>query len=382
MMKTVPMLFLVMALALVPAPPSAGAEDSLPMLKVGHVGHDHQLALYVAADAGRSLEKDYGVYLEPLKDQEVYDLWDGGRRVARLNMIRVGGGSKMPAALEQGHIEVGLGGLGPTVKFVDKGSPLKVLAPLNNDGDMLVVRKDFPAGNWKDFVVAVRASERPVRIGYKDPLSVAYLILVRALEAEGLTYGPDMVDSQGAVVNVVTVNLQGLDNSLPSMEGGIVDGVVVNEPTGSLLVYKGVGKAIADLSSLPPEGKWEGHPCCIVAARTDVIKEKRPIVVSLLKVIAAGGDLIAREPSRALAAEGRWTKTSPEVGKMSIPNVSYVIRPDAVWVSHVDTWVGLMGSAGQFQKVLKGMSDAEVRDTVLDLGPMNEALSGMKLLGK
>ena len=42
----------------------------LPVLKVGHVGHDHQIALYVAADEGKALYKTYGVYLEKLKDQQ------------------------------------------------------------------------------------------------------------------------------------------------------------------------------------------------------------------------------------------------------------------------------------------------------------------------
>jgi NitT/TauT family transport system substrate-binding protein len=357
----------------------AAYAGSLPMIKVGHVGHDHQIALYVAAEAGKALEKEYGVYLKELKPQEAYDLYDRGRPVARVQMIRVGGGSKMPAALEQGHIEVGLGGLGPVAKFVDKGADLKVLAPLNNDGDALIMQKGFKAENWEEFVQAVKNSERPIKIGYKAPMAVAYMILARALKEEGLSFGPESAGPDGRPVQVVTVNLHGLGNALPSLESGIVDGMVVNEPMGSILVQKGVGKRVADLATLPPKGKWEGHPCCIVAASEDAIKKKRGIIISLLKIIAAGGDLMARDINKAFEAEARWTKTAPAVGRKSIPNVSYVIRPDVDWLEGVDTWTGLMTTSGHFKKRLKGKSTEEIRTVILDLSPMEEALSGLML---
>ncbi|RMG69279.1 MAG: hypothetical protein D6710_09130, partial [Nitrospirae bacterium] len=291
--------------------PVAYPSEELPLIKVGHVGHDHQIALYVAAEAGKRLKSEYGVFLKKLKDKEVYDLYDNGKAVARVLMVKVGGGSKMPAALEQKHIEVGLGGLGPTAKFIDKGAPLKVLMPLNNDGDALVVKKDMPVNSWKEFVDYIKASPRPVRIGYKAPMAVAYMILTRALTEEGIPFGQEPINAEGKPNKVVTVNLQGLKNALPSLSSGVVDAVVVNEPMVSILVHKGVGKRVADLAELPPEGKWKGHPCCVVAAHEETLKEKGSIVKSLLKVIAAGADLMKRNIKEAFEAESKWTKTPP-----------------------------------------------------------------------
>ncbi len=353
-------------------------EQDVPMIKVGHVGHDHQIALYVAAEAGSDLEKKYDVFLKELKPQEVYELHDRGRRVAIVHMVRVGGGAKMPAAIEQGHIEVGLGGLGPVIKFVDKGSQIKVLAPLNNDGDALVLRPDFVAASWADFVKLVKASKQPVRIGYKDPMANAYMIFIRALGAEGIRYGQEPVGTDGKPVQVVMMNIQGEENALPSLEGGVVDGVVVNEPSPSVIVHRKAGKRLANLSELPPEGRWKGHPCCIVAASETALKEKRPIVKALLKAIAAGGDLMAGDAEKAFAAESKWTKTAPEVGRKSIMNVTYVVTPDEQWVKGVDTWIDMMISSGQFQKNLKGKSPAEVRAAMFDLDLMREALGEMK----
>lgn len=368
------LLFIVFAL-----PFPATAEKDLPMITVGHVGHDHQLALYVAAEAGKSLEKQYGVYLKELKPQEVYELYDSGKRVASVRMVRVGGGAKMPAALEQGQIEVGLGGLGPVMKFIDKGSAIKVLAPLNNDGDALVLRNEFPASNWQEFVKAVKKSKQPVKIGYKSPMANAFMILTRALKEEGIRFGQEPVTADGKPVQVIVMNLQGDQNTLPSMEAGLVDGVVVNEPMPSILVQKKAGRRVADLSLLPPAGKWKNHPCCIVAANEAALREKRPVITSLLKAIAAGGDLIRLDRAKTLAAEAKWTRTAPEVGEKSIQNVSYVIRADKAWLSAVDTWLDMMASSNALRKNLKAKSPLDIRSLAFDLQPLSGALSTLTL---
>lgn len=351
----------------------------LPVLKVGHVGHDHQIALYVAADEGKALQKTYGVYLEKLKDQEAYVLHDAGKAVAQVQMVRVGGGSKMPAAIEQGLIEVGLGGLGPVAKFIDKGAPIKVLAPLNNDGDALVLSNTLRADSWDEFIAEIKKSDRPIRIGYKATMAVAYMILTRALNEEGISYGQEPFSADGKRNKVITMNLQGLSNALPSLESGIIDGVVVNEPMASILEFKKAGKIVADLSTLPPKGKWEGHPCCVVAASRQAIKDKRSIIKSLLKVIAAGGDIISRDTQKAFSAESRWTRTPKAVGKKSIANVDYVIAPDTQWLTGVDTWIRLMSASGHFKKALKGQSAKTIKDKVLELDLMQEALKEMEL---
>ncbi|TAN45614.1 MAG: hypothetical protein EPN22_01805 [Nitrospirae bacterium] len=357
----------------------AYAQDQLHTIKVGHVGHDHQIAIYAAIDAGKSLEKEYGVYFNELKRHEMYELYDKGKLVARVQMVRVGGGAKMPAALEQNHIEVGLGGIGPVMKFIEKGAPIKILAPLNSDGDAMVVRTDFQAASWEDFSREVKMSKKPVKIGYKDPMANAYMIFVRALTEEGISYGHETLDKDGRQVQVIMVNLQGEENALPSLESRIVDGVVVNEPAPSLLVHKGAAKRLANLSELPPKGKFAGHPCCIVAASEKTIKEKRAVLKALLKAIAAGGDIIQHDREKALASETSWTKTPAEVGKRSIMNVSYIVKPDEAWQKAVDKWLTMMSGSGQFKGRFGGKSVQDIRAAALSLDLMNEALSEMKL---
>jgi NitT/TauT family transport system substrate-binding protein len=350
----------------------------VPELTVGHVGHDHQIALYVAADAGQGLEDAYGVRLAPLKDREVYELYDGGKKVAQVTLVKVGGGSGMPAAMEQGSIEVGLGGIGPVAKYVDNGAAFKILAPLNNDGDALLLRPGVAAQTWSEFVALAKNSGSPVKIGYKAPMAVAYMILTKALASEGVPFGPEPVAKDGTAVKVLTVNLQEDQNMIPAMEAGTVDGVVANEPYPSLLVAKGLGRRVADLSALPPAGAWEGHPCCVVAATSQALEGKRAAITSLLKAILAGTDLMARDPEAAFKAEARWTKTPPEVARQSVPNVTYLSRPDERWQGAVTAWLELMASMNRFDKAFKGVPPAQVQATLLDLGPVTEALAALE----
>lgn len=359
-------------------PSSLPAEESTPpLLRVGHVGHDHQLALYVAAQAGSALEQTYGVYFKELKPQEVYDLYDKGRAVARVQMIRVGGGAKMPAALEQGHIDVGLGGIGPVVKFIDKGSKIRVLAPLNNDGDALVVRTAFSAGSWKDFIQAIRSASTPVRIGFKDPLANAFFIITAALKEEGIRMGQEPAGPDGKPVQALLVNMQGEENTVASLESGIVDAVVVNEPSPTIVVHKGAGRRVVDLADIPPARKFAGHPCCVVAATEAVLKERSAAVTSLLKAVAAGADRMRRDRQKALDAQTAWTKTKPEIGRESLLHITYVITPEEAWLKGVERWIDTLAAGGHFQQNLKGRSSQEIRAAVLDLALLRSALAGL-----
>ncbi|HWR98880.1 MAG TPA: hypothetical protein VN317_10705, partial [Candidatus Methanoperedens sp.] len=64
--------------------------------------------------------------------------------------------------------------------------------------------------------------------------------------------------------------------------------------------------------------------------------------------------------------------------RQSVPNVSYLARPDARWQAAVTTWLDLMASMNRFDKGYKGLSAAQVRDSLLDLGPVREAFAALE----
>jgi len=311
------------------------SDDQVKTIRVGHVGHDHHLALYVAALEGNRFARDYGIALREIKLKEVYDLVEGDTVRARLRLIKVGGGSRMPAAMSRGEIEVGLGGIPAVVKFADNGQPFKIISPLQTDGDMLVMQKESPVTDWPSFVAAARATGRPLKIGYKAPVAVAKLVFERALVAEGIAYGYDASDTQ---TRVVLVNFGSEKSPIPLMETRAIDGFVMNQPGVAVAVDKGLGKVVAQLRDLPPKGKWVDHPCCCVSATEATLAEHPEAVKALLKVLILSSELINADQDLAIDCASRWTKYSKDVERASVPTIRYVNEPTASWLAGMKTW--------------------------------------------
>jgi NitT/TauT family transport system substrate-binding protein len=347
------------------------AEGEVPTLRLGHVGHDHHLALYVAALEGERFKADYGTYLEEVKPREVYDLVDGGERLARLLFVKVGGGSRMPAAMSRGEIAIGLGGTVPVAKFVDQGQPLRIIAPLQTDGDMLVMQKDSPIGDWAAFVKAAKEGEKPLRIGYKAPVAVAKMVFEGALVAEEIAYAYDAPPA--GMPGVILVNFGSEKSPIPLMESGAIDGFVMNQPAVAVAEHKGLGKTVAHLRDLPPEGKWVDHPCCCVATTEETMAARPDVLKGLLKVILLATHLINTDQDLAIDCAHRWTKYPLEVERASVPTVTYIAEPTESWVAGMKTWAEMVKDVKLFKGKYSGATPQAFVDDVLDLRLVREA---------
>ncbi|HDH57215.1 MAG TPA: hypothetical protein ENF16_01255, partial [Bacteroidetes bacterium] len=253
-----------------------------PVLKVGHVGHDHHTALYVAALNGDMFKKDYGLYLKEVRPKQLYQLYDGNELVCELELFKVGGGSKMPTAMDQGMFDVGFGGVAAVAFHVDKGRPMKIISPLHSKGDMLVVSTDLAPNNWEEFVEYVKNREEPLKVGFKAPKAIALLIFQAALDEVGLSYTYNAGERDA---DILFINMKGAGHLNPGLQNDIIDAYVCNNPFCAIAEEKGMGRCIADLNDLPP-GLWKDHPCCMIAAMDEVIEKKRDLVVKFLELIA------------------------------------------------------------------------------------------------
>jgi len=354
------------------------AKTDAPSIKLGHVGHDHHLALYVAALEGERFKNDFGIYLEEVKAKEVYDLVDGERTLARLNFIKVGGGSRMPAAMSRGEIEVGLGGVVPVAKFADGGQPLKILCPLQTDGDMLVMQKDSPVADWASFVKAAKEGEKPLTIGYKAPVAIAKLVFERALVAEGIAYGYDATDPKA---RVILVNFGSEASPIPMMETRAIDGFVMNQPGVAVAVAKGLGKVVSELRDLPPKGKWINHPCCCICATEQTLQAHRDAVKGLLKVILLATQLINTNQDLAIDCATRWTKYDLAVEKDSVPTITYLAEPTDSWVTGMKTWAEMAKDVELFTGKYADASPEAFVDDLLDLTLVREAARELREKG-
>jgi len=349
-----------------------------PLLNVGHVGHDHHLALYVAALEGERFKRDYGIYLREVKAREVYDLVDGDKVLARLRLIKVGGGSRMPAAMSRGEIEIGLGGVVPVAKFADRGEPFKIICPLQTDGDMLVMRKDVAVEDWSAFVATAKAPGKPLKIGYKAPVAVAKLVFERALKEEGIAYSYDPAEAEA---RIILVNFGSETSPIPLMESKAIDGFVMNQPAVAVAVDKGLGKVIAELRDLPPEGKWVNHPCCCVSATERTIAAYPEIIKAFVKVIVLSTELIKSDQALAVDCASRWTKYDTAVEEASIPTITYIAEPTDSWVAGMRTWCEMVAEIELFTGEYADASpEAFVKD-VCDLDLCRAAIAELREKG-
>ena len=336
---------------------------------MGHVGHDHHTALYVAALNGDLFKKDYGLYLKEVREKELYELYDEKKLVCELELYKAGGGSMMPTDMAQGVFDVGFGGLAAVAFFVDKGTPMKIISPLHSKGDMLVVNKDFPADSWKSFVTHVKSREKPIKMGFKAPKAIALLIFETALKEEGLSFTYDANDKDS---KVLLMNLKGAKNLNPALANGIIDGYVCNNPFCAFAEEKGTGRCIADLNDLPP-GLWKDHPCCIIAAMESVIKEKRKELVKFLELMTIATDYINKDSRIAVESASKWIGTSITVEEMSIPTSSYLTEPNETWMNGTYIWAKAMDDLGHIKGSLSKKSKTEIENLLLDLSLINEA---------
>lgn len=342
------------------------AAQEVPVLNLGHVGHDHHLAIYLACDLGQTLENETSgkVYLKKVKDKQVYYLMKNGKEIAQINLTKVGGGSKMPQALAAGQIDIGFGGAAPAIFAIDKGAKLKIIAPANADGDMLVVRNDLPVNNWREFVNHLKTQDKHLKIGCKDSKSVAVLIFMAALKDEGISYCPPGTAIQKIRPAVDIINLGKGSNMLPALKNGSVDGFVMNQPVPAQVTTLKLGKAICNLRDLPPEGKWHSHPCCCVAAHENTLKNFPEQTRALLDIFDAALKRLSDPQTEEIVA--RWTGMPLEVEKNSVPTNLFLSRADKDWNKGMDNWFELMMYIQPFNGSLKDVPTLEMHGKVSD----------------
>jgi NitT/TauT family transport system substrate-binding protein len=348
---------------------SLAGEDNAGVvkLKIGHVGHDHHLALFVAADlAEQYSKKSGGITLKKIKDKKFYTLAKKGRKLADVEIIKVGGGSKMPTALAQNIIDMGCGGIAPILCMIDKGAPIKLISPLHSKGDMFVMAKDSPVNSWQDFVKLAKSTKKPIRIGYKNASSVAKIIFEDALKSEGITSSTNSSDSN---VQVHLINVKGGGKLNISLANGVIDGYTGNNPFPAMGEAKGILKVISDLEDLPP-GRFKNHPCCGVAASNDAMNSKREAVEAILILMHNATETINSDPETAAKIAARWIGTTVDIEKKSIPTSGYSMEPSAEWHRAMTVWCNAMNKLGIFTKSLKNLKEDELGKRAYDFSAL------------
>lgn len=351
------------------------AEREIPVLKIGYVHHDHQSALYVAAMESEKTKTDANIWLQEVEFKKHYELMKNGQKIADVELYQSGGGSKMPTLMAQGHFEVGFGGVAAVAFFTDKGSPMKIIAPLHTKGDLLVLQPDNPVTSWEEFVAWVKKEKKQIRIGFKNPVAVAKLVFERALEAEGITYTSDKSQRNKDILMIL---LKGEKNLIPGLQNKIIDGYVSNNPWCAIAESKGIGKCVAELHALPP-GIWKDHPCCCIAANDSAMARKGKIIKEFLKLIVMATQYANENPESHAEIASAWLGTTKEVEMVSLPTSGFTTHPNDIWKKNMQTWIDEMNGLGKLEGKLKGKTGSDVEKILYDFSALNKAAKELKM---
>jgi len=341
---------------------SACDHKDIPVVKLGHAPHDHHASLYIAADKQDYFKDHGGIYLKEVEFKKKYQLIKNDKHIADIVIDSSTGGINLIRKLDENLLDMSFGGVPAMIDMIDKGSHIKIIAPVMTEGAALVVDRSMPVSNWAEFVGYVKKSERPIKIGYKVAVSVQNLIFESALKEEKLSFSRDLSSED---VDIIVVNLHGPNNLSPSLEAQIIDGFVVMQPYPALAEYEKKGKIIAHLKSLPPVGKWENHPCCALAVNTDFIKSHREVIEALVELFQNAGDYISENHPDSAGIVAKWLGTPEEVEKLSLPTIKFVNEYDKLWDSGIQVWLTSLIDRGDLSGVVKTAYERADVNTVL-----------------
>lgn len=162
-------------------------------------------------------------------------------------------------ALQRGDFQVGAVPVTTAIAAIDQGARIRIVAMTGRGSDGLLVRQDSGIRTWEDLrgkqIATIKAS-------------ILDILLRQALQAHGLD--PDR--------DVTLVYFQKLGDMISALQTGQVDATSNTEPFITDAVRQGWGYIVGYYTE-----QWPDHPCCVVVAREDLIRERADDLDSVLR---------------------------------------------------------------------------------------------------
>jgi ABC-type nitrate/sulfonate/bicarbonate transport system substrate-binding protein len=162
---------------------------------IGYLKGDmHGGALIIAVKEWQYFNDTYGIAIKPRDANaarpEICDLIVNGVPVAELKLVTADAGPQLMQMEATDLIGMGYAGVPPAIGAIDKGSPIKVLMPINTEGSGLVAKKGSAAVDWDSFIKYAgerSASGKPLKIAAPAKGSIQDVMLQYSLKYSGVT---------------------------------------------------------------------------------------------------------------------------------------------------------------------------------------------------
>ena len=343
-------------LAFAPAVQSA----ELPVIKTGFIFTTHHTPFLVAASKGEAF-KSHGVWMKPVADRQSYELMVGEKPVALLDLVVTKSGSETATLFAQKHLDLAIASITAIMSGVDKGTPMKVVCPLQTEGMALIAPKDSSLTSFDDFMKLVKNTKEPVKVGFHSPTSAPKIVLEGALTKAGLKVTLDPADQKA---DVLMVDLKDTSNLLAALNAKQVDAVVGPSPFPEVAVSKGVGKVLVQLGDLPPAGYWANFPCCVGVASDAMMKEHPEIVSAFVELIMRSNAWSNEHRAEAGEVAAQWIGMPAEAGKMS--TLTFLNSFTESWMRGAGSYLDVLNSMNKFKGSLKGKKIDEVKGLLFE----------------
>jgi len=345
------------ALSLVPSVKA----DEIPNLKVGYIFTTHHTPFMVALQKGEAF-KSMGVYLRPIIAKDKYELVADGKPIAKFQLIVAKSGTETASLFARNQLDLAMASVTAMMSGIDKGTPIKILSPLQTEGMGLVVPRESSLKDWNSFLAYVKKAKKPVKVGYHSPTSAPKIILEGALKSFGIrvTEDPTQMSAQ-----VLLVDLKETTNMVPALASKQVEAIVGPSPFPEVAVNRGVGKIIANLRDLPPKGYWHDFPCCVTAASEETIAKHPDVVQKFVELIAKTNVWCNKHRIEAGTLAAEWIGLPKETAQTS--QLVYLPKFTKSWMGGADKYLTILNSMGNFTGRLKGKTISQVKPALFDM---------------
>jgi NitT/TauT family transport system substrate-binding protein len=333
----------------------------IPNLKVGYIFTTHHTPFMVAAQKGEAF-KSMGVYLKPVVDKDKYELVADGKAIATFQLIVAKSGAETSALFARKQLDLAMASVTAIMAGIDKGTPMKILSPLQTEGMALVAPKDSPLTDWNSFLAHVKKAKQPVKIGYHSPTSAPKIVLEGALKQSGIKVTEDPNDQ---AAQVLLADLKETTNMIPALTSKQVEAIVGPSPFPEVAVSRGVGKIIVNLRDLPPTGHWHDFPCCVTVASDETIANHPGVVQKFVELIAKTNVWCNKNNLEAGTLTAGWIGLPADAAKAS--TLVYLPKFTKSWMRGAGEYMVLLNRMGNFTGRLKGKTLDEAKPVLFDM---------------
>ncbi|GAA5818947.1 MAG: ABC transporter substrate-binding protein [Methanobrevibacter sp. CfCl-M3] len=205
-------------------------------VNIGYLPSDHDAALFVAKAKN----------------------WYEDNNIS-VNLVEFSNGGNLMVAIAIGHINMGYVGISPAIASISKGIPVKIVSSIQNEGSGIVVNNDSNISSIKDL--------KGKKIATPGTASIQNVLLTYALKKNGISRDN---------VSISDSNVASMVNALRTRK---LDGICCYEPYVTIPIEDSSGTEIASSKDILPN-----HPCCVIVAREDFIKNKRSTLKTILDI--------------------------------------------------------------------------------------------------